>query len=314
MKAKSAILDPTAHVAIIGMGRSGSTFLEGRIAETFGGVAVGELPGVWGAFRNQRRLCACNLAPADCPFWSQVVGHYPGLAEPETLDFMCAMNKRMLPIRNCYSWPLRAAVARRGLSANLSRYLQEMRGLYEALDHTARDAGYRLLVDSSKHPFWYQLATQGKALSPFTPRQTIRIVRHPAAVFYSLRRPGDEMTGLGRGEIQRSYALHQAVPYWLVMNLFGDRVAGDASVLVRYEDLADERYLGALIGTGLRGSAGARAHSSFSHQLVGNPSRQGVTPTTFRLDTRWQNQKRSASEKLSWRLMRKVLRKYGYTQ
>ena len=314
MKAGSAILEPTAHVAIIGMGRSGSTFLEGRIAETFGGVAVGELPGVWGAFRNEQRLCACSLAPGDCPFWSGVLRRYQGLARSETLDFMCGMNKRMLPIRNCYSWPLRAAVARRALSADLNCYLQEMRALYEALGHTAREAGYQILVDSSKHPFWYQLAAQGGALAPFAPRQTIRIVRHPAAVFYSLRRPGDEMTAGGRGQIQRSYGLHQAVPYWLVMNLFGDRVAGNASIRVRYEDLADERYLSELVRTGLKCSASARSHSTFSHQLVGNPSRQGVTPTTFRLDTRWKDQKRSASEKLSWRLLRRVLRKYGYTQ
>jgi hypothetical protein len=267
---------------------------------------------MWSAWQTPGKLCSCGETADRCPFWSDVVSRYGGIADVATAQFMRGMNSRTLPIRNVARWPMALRRARNG-SSDEARYLREVRGLYSALAATAAAQGYEAVVDSSKHPYWHQLAQLG-ALDPYAPRAAIRLVRHPRAVAYSLRRPRAERTQHGERDVQRAYSLRQAIPYWLVMNLVGDRAAGEGSILVRYEDLGSgASYVEQLERLGFlpHDQATSDSDGQWSHQFQGNSSRQGPA-AEFRADTRWRSEPVSRREAAVWRMLVPVLRRYGY--
>ena len=303
------------HIAVVGMGRSGSTYLDGALARELGGVAVGELPGMWTAWGMSGRFCSCGALAWECPFWRTVVEHYPGLRDVQTADFMRRMNERTLPIRYVLRWPLLANRARRG-TGNEAAYVQEMKRLYAALAGAAATHGYNVLVDSSKHPYWYHVASRLGALTPFAPRTAVRLVRHPRPVAYSLRRPRVETTADGQRDLQVPYNLARAIPYWLAMNFGGDLVTRKGGAIrVRYEDLGGQPvYLDQLVSAGyvrVMPTAIERT-GTWSHQVHGNPSRQGAAAHEFRRDTRWRDEPITRWESLVWKAVSPLLRRYGY--
>lgn len=304
-----------AHIAVVGMGRSGSTFLEGLLAHHLQGVAVGELPGAWSAWQRPDKLCSCGQRARNCDFWADVGSRYAGLDQSETVRFMQEMNRRTLSLRRATTWPAVSIASGRTGNGAAARYGAEISRLYIALESSARSAGYRTVVDSSKHPFWYHLAHRRGALECFHPRKAVRLVRHPRAVAFSLRRPRNEETASGPATIQNAYRLWQAIPYWLVMNLVGDAVTGDDALVIRYEELADTGYLATLESAGFRcvRPDEVQLQPQWSHQLVGNPTRQNPAASQFENDLRWSEQRIGVVEDLSWRALRPVLRRYGYS-
>ena len=193
----------TDYVAIVGMGRSGSTFVEARVAQSLQGVAVGELPGIWGAFSQLQSICSCGEPMLECGFWSRVREKSPGLRDRSTLAFMQRVNRKIMPIRRVYKWPLigRSVQQHKKQPTWLRQYQSHVIELYSALITTAQEMGYEAVVDSSKHPLWYRISVSSGALEKFEHRAAVRVVRDPRAVAYSLARPRTEPTAEGERDI-----------------------------------------------------------------------------------------------------------------
>jgi len=291
-------------LCIVGMVRSGSTFLEGRIADLCAGVAVGELVGSWGAFARGDVLCSCGQPAEKCPFWARVRDVYPGVADPETIAYMTGVNRGIMPIRRLRTWlPVLA-----GRTTGFDRYQREARALVSAVGWAADDLGYRLVVDSSKHPVFFALI-HTRPFPEFAQRLCVRLVRDPRGVSYSLQRPQAEVTAAGGEFAMKGYSAWRTVPFWVALNLASDRVVPSSAIRLRYEDLGKEVYREWLEAEGVSLVGGSGLTSR--HQLVANPARQGGERPFF-LDERWRQGPRLRSmligaASLPW------MRRYGYS-
>lgn len=299
-------------LSIVGMGRSGSTYLEVRTAEEFAGVAVGELPGVWEALAQPEKLCACGQVGRNCPFWARVIHHYPTVLHADTIEAVQSTNSRVLSVRQLVTWTrILAHGAVGGVPTYVTEYQKEVRRLYHAIAVSSHEHGYQIVVESSKNPIWYDLAHAGGCFQPFARADVWRLVRDPRAVVYSLARPKEERIVGGARTVQRSYSSTRAILYWLIMNIGADIATSKDTPVLRYEDLGDEEYLSSLEKAGYQRRASTPLSSG--HQLVANPIRQTPDRNAFSLDERWRNEDEAWRLRLTYRLLRPVLRRYGYT-
>jgi len=299
-------------LSIVGMGRSGSTYLEARAAELFAGVAVGELPGVWEALAQPGKLCSCGQVARNCPFWAGVIRHYPDILHADTVEAVQSTNSRVLSVRQLVAWTrilTHGAVG--AVPTFVVEYQKEICKLYQAIAASSLEDGYQIVVESSKNPIWYDLANTGRCFQPFAKAHVWRLVRDPRAVAYSLARPKDERIVGGIRTVQRSYSLTRAILYWLIMNIGADIATPTGTPFVRYEELGDEQYISLLEKAGYQRRAPQRVSSG--HQLVANPIRQASAATaTFSLDERWRTEEEAWRLRLTYSLLRPVLRRYGY--
>lgn len=292
-----------ALLTLVGMVRSGSTFFEGRVAALFNGVAVGELIGTWGAFGQGNILCSCGAPAVACPFWAAVRKIYPGLSRPATIEYMTKVNIDLMSVRRIHRW--NAIV--RGNKRD-TRFTRESRELLQAVAEVAKQEGFQMVIDSSKHPLFYALANQ-TPIQGFSAQYCARLVRDPRGVSYSLAHPKSEPTADGRHNM-KGYTYLRSIPFWIAMNEFADRVAPRDAGRFRYEDFGSECFRGWIRARGLVESpklGGAR------HQLVANPVRQSV-PSSFRRDDRWRHQQPRRIQTLSALITLPWMRRYGYTQ
>lgn len=302
------------HMAFVGMVRSGSTYTENALARIFEGVAVGELPGLWGVWSIPSRLCSCGNDVTKCPFWSTVSEHYPAIADPVVQKFMTTMNKSVLPIRKCVWWRQFGRNAKQPASVE-AKYAEELRRLYTAISKAAAEQNYKVVVDSSKHPLWFHVANQAGALHKFTPRVAIRLIRHPHAVAWSLRNPQNPTESEGEGSPRQVVVeLWKALPYWAIMNFASDCVTGGFAIRLQYEHLgdSDSSYISELKSAGFSSEKRTNATVACSHQLTGNPTRSSPKTRSFSRDERWRSRPMKLSERIAWILILPLLKRYGY--
>lgn len=295
-----------ALLSIVGMVRSGSTFLEGRIADLFDGVAVGELVGSWGAFGRNDLLCSCGQTPMDCPFWAMVRRQYPGVVDADTIAFMMQTNRSIMPIRRIGRW--RQILSGQALGdPRLVRYREESRRLLSAVGAAAASVGYQLVVDSSKHPVFFALANSPSYPATFSQELCARVVRDPRGVSFSLEHPKAQVTREGGEAAMKGYSRWRTLPFWLAMNEASDRVVPPTAVRLRYEDFDREMYREWLEGVGFEVCSRGR---DSRHQLVANPIRQSG-PAAFKLDERWHHAGGLRSTLIGTALL-PWMRRYGY--
>lgn len=288
-------------LTILGMVRSGSTYLEGQLADLHGGVAVGELVGAWGAFTRTDLLCSCGATSNDCGFWKSVRARYPGLDDAAVVKHMTAINRALMPVRHLPRW---RPVMRDRLHPGLERYRLEARALIAAVADVGAEGGHRVVVDSSKHPVFYALAHRDPHPG-FDGQTCVRMVRDPRGVIFSLQRPKVERT-TGEDFAMKGYGAARALGFWVAMNEAADRVAPPDAVRLRYEDLdRGPGLLEEVLVPAPRGATSAR------HQLVANPVRQGG-PTMFRFDDRWRNQLNRPQQVALGMGAWPWMRRYGY--
>lgn len=291
-------------VSLVGMVRSGTTFLEGAVAHRSGGVAVGELVGAWGALQREDKICSCGTSARTCPFWIHVGRFYPALVDPETQAFMIDAHRNWTPVRHAWRW-IPAIASHRFpwvLSERATEYQTQARSLILAVGRAAEEMGYGLVVDSSKHPLFYSITKAER--ESFRSHRPLHLVRDPRGVILSLNRPKHDIT-LNGPRAMKGYTRLRALVYWLLMNLPAEiLVRLDQGTTLRYEDLGVEdtmRQLHLPISTG----TGAQ------HQLVANPVRRSVG-APFSLDDRWREDAALSSTWLRIVLF-PLLRHYRYT-
>ncbi|WP_188898461.1 hypothetical protein [Microlunatus endophyticus] len=253
---------------------------------------------------NSEILCACMNRPLECSFWCEVVGRYEGLLDPDTRRFMQETNRRVMPVRNYRSW---LQTLRLPLNKTMQWYCTEVSRLYLAVGAAAESAGSHLVVDSSKHPFFYGLARASGGFEAFEHTPAIRLVRDPRGVLYSLARPKAQVTTQGAVTQMVAHGGIRGIRYWWAMNSAADRVVPIGTPMIRYEDLGSDAVAYLMARWGYREQP---AVELTRHQLVANPVRQQGT-RTFQLDARWQ------AAGLPWRtgvatMLRPWMRRYGY--
>lgn len=297
--------DAPGLVCIVGMGRSGSTYLERRLAELHGGLAVGELVGVWGAFGTEGSFCSCGALASECPFWALVSKKYPGIIDSQTIDFMRKTNNSIMPVRNFVQW---RSLVKHGTYDRFANYQFEVDKLYRAISLAADACGYNFVVDSSKHPAFYYLASTSGAFRNFRTVNPIRLVRDPRAVVYSLSKPKLDKLSQGEQAKMRRYGALRGVGYWWAMNTAADKVVPRSTPLLKYEDFESGAYNRVMVGLGYDPISVPSQVSR--HQLAGNPDR-GFAIVSFSADHRWESMP-SFSKIMVKTAMLPLMKRYGY--
>lgn len=189
--------------------------------------------------------CSCGEPDDRCPVWSAVV---PRVLPPgRSVADVSRWQARHLP--NRHSWVRAHRMARRARQgvapeASLTSYAEVAERLYREL---AEMAGARVVVDTSKHPHDAVLLSQMSGLDAYF----VQIVRDPRGSAHSVHQR-DSSRRTRREASARStlagaahtWATVHAALNWLARHGAGEAVRrtvpADRSMLVRYEDLAEQ--------------------------------------------------------------------------
>lgn len=300
--------DPVAVVYLAGPGRSGSTLLEGLLAEQCGGFNVGELAYLWRRGYTADEKCSCGRSFSSCPFWSKVLEQVFG-GDQAALDRTAADFDRLV---FDVGGSLRASLRSKPVSVDddgIAALLEVYGALYQAI----RDvSGAEVIIDSSK------FASYGSFLakSPDIDLRVIQLVRDSRAVAYSWQRPKlrPEAAGSER-KYMPTLKPHVAARTWFADNLAAARLRTRVfhSSLLRYEDFVARPAAIAECLSEL-GLTGANHPSTLSgHSVSGNPSRMAPRgDRVMKADDEWRQALPAQDRALVTVLTFPLLWRYGY--
>lgn len=290
-------------IYIAGAGRSGTTILD-RILGTIEGVE--SLNQVYPLGEPERRHCACGEEMSSCLFWQKVFEHSTVL--PERMDELLRLRERVDHTR--YLPLLLTSVGRRILDPSLSRYLEMLQDVYEALAEAAKK---QILVDSSKVTSRAFLLGMISTINVYV----IHMVRDVRGVIYSWqkkkKRKGGYLTGPGTANVGKFWTLNnlssEVLGFWLPYQRvkyeeFGRRPKEEvARIRRRIQPIANRR--GDFIDSDV-------VRLRKNHSISGNPDRFQSGRTSIRLDEEWKRELDECTERL-WRVVTyPLLRRYGY--
>ena len=328
---------PVKVLKIMGLGRSGSTILDLVLGNHPNIESVGEVGNI---FRNgwisheslrgidPRRLrpllCTCGKrldvlyvgTPAEaCPFWSSVrrewvkrtgredIESYPRLQDTFELE------KR---------WP-RLLYEKRRPSALFRSYARSTLAFFEAIRAVS---GKPIIVDSSTIP----IQAFALGMMPGIDMYLIHLVRDGRGVIASHKKPFKRYTPAGFTWDYKGHTVWKTVVRWVVRNLEAEWVCASLgpkrTIRLRYEDfVADPRTgldrIGSLIGLDLTSVADAASSGKPMyawHNIGGNATKESGTITLRPNAEEWKKVLSPTERRLSWMLLGRLMRRYGYVR
>jgi hypothetical protein len=303
---------PLRVIYIAGVGRSGSTVLDGILGNHPLIQSVGELTRLASDGWLNNFYCSCGKPSRECPFWVAVHQTWCDLKGSDAIqEDLEKKNKakrfRQLPFLFHESW---------NNSHTFQLYADQTFLLLKAIQLVS---GCTTIVDSSKG---VERAYVLSSISDID-LKVIQLVRDPRGVVWSHKKAliKDVENGLRR-DVYPQPAWRTAL-YWCRMNLLADwlrrRLGPEKSMLIRYEDFMQQtqpvlQKIGDFIGVDLSNVEQAVQRGeklSFGHTTAGNRVRmKGELKLKF--DQEWIHklppQDRHRTEILSGWLMSR----YGY--
>lgn len=302
-------------ISVLGAGRSGSTILGDVLALLDGARNVGELRGIfeWTGKGSVAGCCTCGKEYFECAYWKHIFSEAWGASWNE--DIQNLLLDQILPRTG-------RLVVRRLLSAgrnvsgiDTSTALASGMGAMQSLIRAIRDAGTRVVVDTSKASSFAWLLSR----MPEVQVLGVQLIRDPRAVLHSARsraialperrNPGSLVVRTRTGLESTTYWYRANIGAWLA------RPLGIPTLGIRHEDLIRDP-----VGTIDRIIVFAsRAHVRLSlndegrdalrgrtvplrdrHLVAGNPGvRAQRNMTQLRTDDRWVTEM-SPSSRMFW--------------
>lgn len=297
----------TKVLYIAGCGRSGSTLLMRLLAETTGGVAIGELFHLWHHGYQENFICGCGAQFSECPFWLEVNRRMFGVGQSEVdAGRMCRLQQRVhgpkavLPLR--FKW-LRTPRYREAIE----EYAQILSRLYRTIAETA---GTNLVIDSSKSP---QLARMLEGL-PNVETHLVHLVRDSRATAWSWQRVRAEPALGASGALMHQFPVWRSAIEWTANHalLLLDRRRPFCYTVCKYENFVNNprNELMRLISTNhspAKIPAGEFVLQK-SHSVTGNPNRFSSGPVAIAGDAEWETAMRLPDRlvvtAISWPLLK----------
>jgi len=275
-------MEPAGGVQVLficGAGRSGSTLLEGLLADALpGALPVGEIRQVWGAGLRHDFDCECRRTFQSCPFWSAVMHH---LEADRRID----LARTGSAIRQI----VRVRDLRRLVRTQLDPDERELGDALEALyGAAAAQAGTTTIIDASKTPQYALFLAKATGLD----LHVLHLVRDSRAVAHSWSRTKAFDPGSARPMQRRTP--WQAAWRWNRHNALALLLRGRVSSYQRitYEDLARAplaTVARAVDGAGLEPDGRPVADAMRRHSFMGNPVRfDRPTAADVVLDDEWR--------------------------
>lgn len=293
-------------IYISGAGRSGSTLLEGLLAESVGAAPIGEVRLFLGAAYRWKIKCECGEPFADCPFWSAVMHQVLPNSTAEQRQKLESTQRGLITNRSLHrvlrgrsSWSL----PEQDVASHYDRFYRSI----------ATIAGSNVLVDSSKSPTYAAFLHSLGSLD----LRIIHLVRDSRAVTHSWQRKKEWLASASDAPFaMRTYRPARVAREWVAYNALSDglRLRVKPSILVRYEDLADNSHkvIDQIIDSIGIPKQPKNSAAQFGHGFLGNPIRFADGPVEVRRDDEWQRQLSDRDRRLATALTLPQLLRYGY--
>jgi Sulfotransferase family len=301
----------TKILCFVGEGRSGSSIFEAILGQLPGFFSAGEMHSMWHRGLIENRKCSCGRPFRECPVWSQIFesayGHMPTTeSEPLNRRVRRASSNRVIPI----------LVAENGLSANRSRFQNEVDLLARLYGSVASVTQSRVIVDSSKMPGYALLLERMPGFQVYY----LHFVRDPRGVVVSWKRRKHQEGDL----YMKQRSLPNSLARWVYRNEAAHRMFsrhGRRYLQIRYEDFVKEpsavvqetlQFLDES-DVDLSFIDGKRVQVAPTHASWGNAVRFSPEIVTLKNDDAWRNDlsgwraKAVAAGSYPWR------RRYGYS-
>ncbi|HZM00226.1 MAG TPA: sulfotransferase [Planctomycetota bacterium] len=215
---------------IAGSGRSGSTLLHNMLGQVEGFFGVGELYQIWGRGFSRNMLCGCRQTFRECGTWAEILERaYGGF---DSVD-VAAMHRLSNDFRMERLHRLLLPALRRKHLERLGPYLDGVERLYQAI---AATSGARVIVDSSKTPFYGFLLNQIESLETYV----VLLTRDPRATSHSwTRKKAFQPDGHAPFWMSRQHPAKSALQWSVRIGLTESYVRPDAAgyLRLRYESL-----------------------------------------------------------------------------
>ena len=303
----------TVLLYIGGTSRSGSTLLECLLSRIDGVVVLGEVAHLWQRGIRQNQLCACGVAFADCPFWTEVgeraFGGWGSVDVDHVLELMNAVDRQRRLLHT----------ARRRPPARVAEAAEEYSEYYRRIYDAAREiTGAEVVVDSSKVPPTALCLSYNRSLD----LRVLHIVRDSRGVAYSwtkvVARPETST-----GEPMPQFGMGKSTALWLSHNVTMSALAhrGVPVTRIRYEDLVSDAAQTVRSAWGrlkLNGSGELPMIDTSTielrptHSVAGNPMRFSLGMTSLRPDVTWRTRMSARDRRLVTAMTYPVLRAMGY--
>ena len=327
---------PVKVLKITGLGRSGSTILDVVLGNHPDIESVGEASNLirngWISReslrgipkdRLRRPICTCgkrldvlyvDTPDEACPFWASVRREWLERADGESIESYPRLQNDFELKRR---WP-RLLYERRRPSAPLRSYARLTRTFFESIRAVS---GKPVIVDSTMVP----IRTLALGMVPGIDLYVVHLVRDGRGVITSHRKRFEEdpqasiKTAVGRRVLYLA-----SVVRWIVRNLASEwvcaRLGPKRTTRLRYEDfVADPRAalerIGSLLEVDLSDVANAASAGKpmqAGHNIGGNRTKKSGVITLRPDAEEWRSALSPAERRLSWVLMGRLMRRYGY--
>ena len=276
-----------------------------------GAVFGGELRRLWGPAQRPGRRCGCGQPLPECEVWGKLL--VPGSTYWSDDPGRIARLQQSVAPRHMWwhAWRMvRSDSSPRPGSAS-RRYLTALSDLYTAY---AGATSAELVVDTSKKAPDAALLRLGSQISAYC----AQVVRDPRGVVYSRRK----RTTPGAVSRPRPFATIRTTLHWVVTHLAAEavrrRYGGSRSIMIRYEDFADDpgpvmAAVAKLIGLRPPGSvdAGTPIEVGIGHGPDGN-GRFSATRVVVRRDDAWATELHPVDRALTTLIAYPLLRRYRF--
>lgn len=292
-------------VYIAGAGRSGSTLLEGLLSERTGATAIGEIRSFLAAGYRWEVKCECGEPFADCSFWSQVMDSTLGASSPQHRQHLESTRQSLVANRSIIRL-LRGRDQWSTAEETVARFHDR---LYRSITDIA---GVPIVVDASKSPTYALFLA---ALGTIDLR-VIHLVRDSRAVAFSWQRKKKWLASTSDdAPLMRIEAPTRVVREWTTYNALSDvlRARSKPSILIRYEDLADEpETVVESVVDGLSIPTHTVSTTGTGHGFLGNPIRFTTSPLKVKRDDEWRSGMDRRDHRVTTALTLPQLLRYGY--
>jgi hypothetical protein len=298
--------------------RSGSTITSNLIGQLEGFCCVGELRALWRQLDVPDARCGCGALLPKCPLWSEVLSEAFGSVDEARALAGTLRHDQAQVLRWSHTWLKVPSLLRRSEPIGASDD-GPLKRLGSALEHIylaiRQVSGAEVIVDSSKEATDASLLRLLGSVDPYF----VQVVRDPRGVVYSATKARNGSPA--RPTAQALESAYGAMS-WLMGNVAQEmlrkRVGRARSMLVRYEDFADQPYkvLSSMTEFVGKPTDTSRAEGldqlTPTHTVDGNPNRFRTGQVSIAPDLAWQSQLGAANSAVIAACASPLLARYGY--
>ena len=305
--------NPIRVLYIMGVGRSGSTFLAAVLGNHPQLINIGEIYDLARQGWLKDEYCACGLRPSQCGYWRAIRQQWARRVGADDVEGFVRLADQFEPSKH---WQARLMRESRAPSPEFRQYARQTVALLEAIRQVSARP---VVVDSSKR------ASRAYALSLMSQvdLRLIHLVRDGRGVAWSKQKKLEQDPKGGVGSLQKPHKAWRSTLGWIRGNLRAElvrrRLGADRTLRIRYEDCVTQpgkvlTDIGRLLDIDFEEVARSIAAGKplgVGHMITGNRLRM-AGQVRVKPDIEWITGMSRFDRWVCWALSGWLLRRYGY--